>query len=48
VEAGRVAGCATILVENPRSAHRRQADGHADFRVKDVAGAVDLVVGSAR
>ena len=47
-EAGRVAGCATILVENPHSAHRRQADGHADFRVKDVAGAVDLVVGSAR
>ena len=27
-EAGRLAGCTTILIENPRSAHRRSADSH--------------------
>jgi D-glycero-D-manno-heptose 1,7-bisphosphate phosphatase len=41
-EAGRGAGCRTILVENPRSAHRRQ-DGAADYRVGDVSRAVQIV-----
>ena len=36
-EAGRDAGCRTILVENPRSTHRRHGDGQADFRVRDLA-----------
>jgi D-glycero-D-manno-heptose 1,7-bisphosphate phosphatase len=43
-EAGRSAGCRTILVENPRSAHRRTIDGRADFRARDVEHAVDIVV----
>ena len=44
VEAGRAAGCRTILVENPRSAHRRLDGGRADHRVSDLARAVDLVM----
>ncbi len=47
-EAGRMAGCRTILVENPRSAHRRQGNGHVDFRARDVADAVDIVVSETR
>lgn len=43
-EAGRGAGCRTILVENPRSAHRRHEHGAADYRVGDIAHAVELVV----
>ncbi len=43
-EAGREAGCRTILVENPRSTHRRRPDGRADYRVRDVARATDVVV----
>jgi D-glycero-D-manno-heptose 1,7-bisphosphate phosphatase len=43
-EAGRIAGCRTILVENPRSMHRRQVDGHVDYRVRDVAHAAEIVV----
>jgi D-glycero-D-manno-heptose 1,7-bisphosphate phosphatase len=42
-EAGRVAGCRTILVENPRSLHRRTVDGQADHRANDIAHAVDIV-----
>ena len=42
-EAGRSAGCRTILVENPRSAHRRHEDGAADYRVNDAAQAVAIV-----
>jgi D-glycero-D-manno-heptose 1,7-bisphosphate phosphatase len=42
-EAGRTAGCRTILVENPRSAHRRHAQGHVDYRVRDVADAAEIV-----
>ena len=43
-EAGREAGCRTILVENPRSTHRRHPEGRADHRVRDVARATDVVV----
>jgi phosphoglycolate phosphatase-like HAD superfamily hydrolase len=42
-EAGRLAGCRTILVENPRSAHRRRGDEHVDHRARDLAAAADIV-----
>jgi histidinol-phosphate phosphatase family protein len=48
VEAGRGAGCRTILVENPRSTHRRRDDAPADHRVGDVAHAADIVAREAR
>jgi D-glycero-D-manno-heptose 1,7-bisphosphate phosphatase len=44
-EAGREAGCRTILVENPRSTHRRHDDGQADFRVRDLGEGVAIVTG---
>jgi D-glycero-D-manno-heptose 1,7-bisphosphate phosphatase len=47
-EAGRMAGCRTILVENPRSMHRRQVEGHADYRVRDVADAAEIVASETR
>ncbi len=46
-EAGRAAGCRTILVENPRSAHRRDDGGGADCRARDVAHAADIVATGA-
>jgi D-glycero-D-manno-heptose 1,7-bisphosphate phosphatase len=47
-EAGHRAGCRTILVENPRSAHRRRGGEHVDFRTRDVSRAVDIVVTETR
>jgi beta-phosphoglucomutase-like phosphatase (HAD superfamily) len=47
-EAGRAAGCRTILVENPRSMHRRQVEGDVDYRVRDVAHAAEIVVSETR
>jgi D-glycero-D-manno-heptose 1,7-bisphosphate phosphatase len=44
-EAGRAAGCRTILVENPRSAHRRHEGGRASHRVSDLSEAADVVAG---
>ena len=44
-EAGRGAGCQTILVENPQSTHRRLDDGQADFRVRDLAEGIVIVTG---
>ena len=46
-EAGREAGCRTILVDNPQSTHRRRGDGRADFRVPDLAHGVEIVTGQA-
>jgi D-glycero-D-manno-heptose 1,7-bisphosphate phosphatase len=43
-EAGRTAGCTTILVENPRSLHRREVEVDVDYRVRDVAHAAEIVV----
>lgn len=43
-EAGRTAGCTTILIENPRSSHRRAIEGQADFRARDIVHAVDIVM----
>jgi phosphoglycolate phosphatase-like HAD superfamily hydrolase len=48
VEAGRAAGCRTILVESPHSTHRRGDDGHPDYRAKDIADAVEIVAGETR
>jgi D-glycero-D-manno-heptose 1,7-bisphosphate phosphatase len=42
VEAGRRAGCRTVLVEDPRSAHRRHGAG-ADARAADVLDAARAV-----
>jgi phosphoglycolate phosphatase-like HAD superfamily hydrolase len=47
-EAGRLAGCRTILVENERSAHRRRDVGRVDYRVHDVAQAADIVARETR
>jgi D-glycero-D-manno-heptose 1,7-bisphosphate phosphatase len=47
-EAGRAAGCRTILVENPRSLHRRHVEGDADYRVRDVARAAEIVASEMR
>ena len=47
-EAGRTAGCRTILVENPRSTHRRRADGQVDYRARDIGQAVDIVASETR
>lgn len=44
MEAGAAAGCRTILVENPRSAHKRTASGRADATAPDLAEAANLVV----
>jgi len=46
IEAGRRAGCQTVLVENPRSAHRR-AGAEPDVRCADVLGAARAVVAAA-
>jgi D-glycero-D-manno-heptose 1,7-bisphosphate phosphatase len=47
-DAGRASGCRTILVENPRSAHRRRDGGPADFRASDVAAAADILARETR
>jgi D-glycero-D-manno-heptose 1,7-bisphosphate phosphatase len=47
-EAGRAAGCRTILVENPRSVNRRQVEGDVDYRARDVAHAAEIVVSEMR
>lgn len=44
VEAGAAAGCRTILVENPRSAHKRTAPRRAGATAPDLAGAASLLV----
>jgi D-glycero-D-manno-heptose 1,7-bisphosphate phosphatase len=43
IEAGCRAGCRTILVEHPLSAHRRGSDIAADYRVRNLAEAADIV-----
>lgn len=46
VGAGRAAGCRTVLVENPRSDHKRGGDVTADVAVADLATAVAPIVGT--
>lgn len=43
IAAGRAAGCRTVLVEHPASAHRRGAV-EPDFRAPDLAGAVKAIL----
>ncbi len=43
VEAGRRAGCRTILVENPRSSHRREGLSEPDHHARDLAEAAVIV-----
>jgi len=47
VAAGRSAGCTTILVENPRSAHRRSGRS-ADYVVDSLDEAVEIVASGVR
>lgn len=46
VAAGRKAGCHTILIENPDSAHKRTGRATSDAQASDLAAAVDLIIGS--
>lgn len=44
VQAGRSAGCRTILVEHPHSAHKRTADVHPDAVVSDLTAAAGIIL----
>jgi D-glycero-D-manno-heptose 1,7-bisphosphate phosphatase len=43
IEAGRAAGCRTILVEVPESAHRRRRNVRPDHRVRTFREAADII-----
>jgi D-glycero-D-manno-heptose 1,7-bisphosphate phosphatase len=43
IEAGSRAGCRTVLVEHPSSAHRRQTVGLVDYRAPSIADAVVII-----
>jgi D-glycero-D-manno-heptose 1,7-bisphosphate phosphatase len=47
VGAGRAAGTRTVLVENPRSAHKRGGAAGEDFRAADLAAAAAIVCANA-
>jgi D-glycero-D-manno-heptose 1,7-bisphosphate phosphatase len=44
VAAGRAAGCRTVLVEYPGSAHKRNGDPRPDTIVRDLAAAATFIV----
>lgn len=44
VSAGRAAGCRTLLIENPGSAHKRSGSSRPDLRAADLAAGVELLV----
>lgn len=44
VAAGVAAGCRTILIENPASAHKRSEAPEPDARAPDLAAAAELIV----
>jgi D-glycero-D-manno-heptose 1,7-bisphosphate phosphatase len=46
VLAGRAAGTHTILVENPRSAHKRHGEAGEEYRAADLAEAARIVAGA--
>jgi D-glycero-D-manno-heptose 1,7-bisphosphate phosphatase len=46
VQAGRAAGCRTILVEHPPSAHKRTAALEPDVVVGDLAAAAGIILGA--
>jgi D-glycero-D-manno-heptose 1,7-bisphosphate phosphatase len=45
IEAGRRAGCRTILVERPGSAHRRRGLAQPDWTVGTFSRAADIIIG---
>jgi D-glycero-D-manno-heptose 1,7-bisphosphate phosphatase len=45
IGAGVAAGTRTVLLENPRSAHKRGGAANEDFRAADLAQAAAIVVG---
>ena len=45
ISAGAAAGCRTILLEQPLSAHKRSGTSSPDWRVTDLESAADLIVG---
>jgi len=44
VAAGRAAGCRTVLIENPGSAHKRAGDTPSDAKAPDLPAAVERIV----
>jgi D-glycero-D-manno-heptose 1,7-bisphosphate phosphatase len=44
VEAGRRAGCRTILIDNPQSEHRRGGESRANHRARSLAEAAVIVL----
>jgi D-glycero-D-manno-heptose 1,7-bisphosphate phosphatase len=46
VQAGRAAGCRTILVQHPDSAHKRTAELHPDAVVRDLTAAAGVILAS--
>ncbi len=47
VGAGRAAGCRTLLVEYPGSAHKRVGDSRPDLRAPSLRAGVTLILGGA-
>ena len=47
IGAGRAAGTRTVLVENPRSAHKRSGEAGESFLAPDLAAAASIVVAEA-
>jgi D-glycero-D-manno-heptose 1,7-bisphosphate phosphatase len=45
VEAGRAAGCATVLIAHPGSAHKRSDAARPDVFAADLAAAAALILG---
>jgi D-glycero-D-manno-heptose 1,7-bisphosphate phosphatase len=48
VAAGRAAGCRTVLIENPASAHRRVLGTTPDAKAPDLTAAVRLIIDRGR
>lgn len=46
IAAGIAAGCRTLLVEHPDSAHRRSGSAEADWHAADLPGAVRTILAS--
>ena len=44
VAAGRAAGCRTVLLEYPGSAHKRDGHPHSDAKVRNLSAAADVIL----
>jgi D-glycero-D-manno-heptose 1,7-bisphosphate phosphatase len=44
IQAGTAAGCRTILVETPGSAHKRAGNSRPDLRVASLSDAADRIL----